>query len=131
MKTFRNPDQVHPPIASYTHQVEISAGERLLFLSGQVGRRLDGTVPVDPAEQFEIAIDNLLCNLQAANMQVTDIVKITFYLVKPIDPVKHKEILLFKLQGFQPCMTLLYVPSLVTPDYQIEIDAWASSTSPA
>ena len=77
MKEYRNPPNVHQPIAAYTHQIELSGPERLLFLSGQVGRKVDGTVPDDPVEQLDVALENLERNLHAAAMGVQDIVKLT------------------------------------------------------
>ena len=98
----------------------------MLVLSGQVGMRLDGTVPEDPIEQMDVALENIFLNLQAANMGVGDIIKLTFYLVGEIDTAKRREIVLSKLQGHQPCSTLLYVAGLASPIYKVEIDAWAS-----
>jgi 2-iminobutanoate/2-iminopropanoate deaminase len=43
MKEYRNPPNVHEPIAAYTHQIEISSPEHLLVLSGQVGKKENGT----------------------------------------------------------------------------------------
>ncbi len=70
MKEFRNPQNVHQPLGSYSHQIEITGNERMLVLSGQVGIREDGTVPEDPIEQIEVALENIFRNLQAANMSV-------------------------------------------------------------
>ena len=126
MKTYRNPPNVHKPVAAYTHQIEISGPERLLILSGQVGRKEDGTLPEDPIEQLDTALENLIRNLQAANMEVTDLVKLTLYLVGEIDGAKRRDVLTAKLQGHQPCMTLVYVAALASPVYKVEIDAWAS-----
>ncbi len=126
MKEYRNPPNVHEPIAGYTHQIEISGSEHLLILSGQVGKKEDGTVPDDPAEQLEVALENLLRNLQAANMSVQDVVKITFYLVGEMDAAKRRNVITSKLQGYKPCMTLLFVAALASPIYKVEIDAWAS-----
>lgn len=126
MKEFRNPENVHQPLGSYTHQIEIKANERMLVLSGQVGMREDGTVPNDPFEQIDIAFENILRNLRAANMDIKDIIKLTYYLVGELDTAKRREIVLSKLQGHQPCSTLLYVAALASPIYKVEIDAWAS-----
>jgi enamine deaminase RidA (YjgF/YER057c/UK114 family) len=126
MKEFRNPQGIHEPLGSYSHQIEISGNERLLVLSGQVGMRQDGTVPDDPFEQINIAFENILHNLQAAYMDVNDIIKLTYYLVGEIDTAKRREIVLSKLQGHQPCSTLLYVAALASPMFKVEIDAWAS-----
>lgn len=126
MKEFRNPQNVHKPLGSYSHQIEIMGNERMLVLSGQVGMREDGTVPEDPLEQIDVALDNIFRNLRAANMDVKDIVKLTYYLVGEMDTAKRRELVASKLQGHQPCSTLLYVVALATPVYRVEIDAWAS-----
>ena len=126
MKEFRNPQNIHQPLGSYSHQIEITRNERLLVLSGQVGMREDGTIPDDPFEQIDLAFENILRNLRAANMDVKDIIKLTYYLVGEIDTAKRREIMLSKLQGHQPCSTLLYVAALASPMFKVEIDAWAS-----
>ena len=126
MKEFRNPENVHQPLGSYSHQIEISGNERMLVLSGQVGMRQDGTVPDDPLEQMDIAFENIISNLQAANMGVKDIIKLTYYLVGEIDTAKRRELVVSKLQGHAPCSTLLYIAALASPVYKVEIDAWAS-----
>ena len=129
MKEFRNPQNVHQPLGSYSHQIEISGNERMLVLSGQVGMRQDGTVPEDPIDQMDVAFENILSNLQTANMGVKDIIKLTYYLVGEIDTAKRRELVASKLQGHAPCSTLLYVAALASPIYKVEIDAWASSLS--
>jgi enamine deaminase RidA (YjgF/YER057c/UK114 family) len=125
VKEFRNPKDVHAPVGSYSHQVEIH-NERLLVISGQVGMQQDGTVPDDPYEQLDLAFENILRNLRAAGMDVKDLIKITYYLVGEFDTARRREIILSKLQGHQPCSTLLYVAALATPIFRVEIDAWAS-----
>src|SRR5258707_14661680 len=77
MKKYRNPSNVHPPVASYVHQIELRGPERMLILSGQIGQKLDGSVPKDSLEQLEVAWMNLRHHLSAAEMEVTDLVKIT------------------------------------------------------
>jgi enamine deaminase RidA (YjgF/YER057c/UK114 family) len=126
VKEFRNPQTIHDPLGSYSHQIEVKGSERLLVISGQVGMREDGTVPDDPLEQIGLAFENILHNLRAAGMDVKDLIKITYYLVGEIDTAKRREIVLSKLQGHQPCSTLLYVAALASPMFRVEIDAWAS-----
>lgn len=128
MKQARNPDDVHPPLAAYTHQIELSGAERLLILSGQVGARPDGSVPSDPLDQLEVAWDNIERNLWAAGMETSDLLKLTLYLVGDIDATRRREALARRLGGHKPCMTLLVVTALATPDLKVEIDAWASRT---
>ena len=129
MKQYRNPANVHEPVAAYTHQIEISGPERMLILSGQVGMRQNGAVPEDAAEQLDVALENLLRNLQAANMDVTDIVKLTLYLVGNMDAAKRRDVFVARLGTHKPCMTLVYVAALASPIYEVEVDAWASKES--
>jgi enamine deaminase RidA (YjgF/YER057c/UK114 family) len=126
MKEFRNPQDVHQPLGGYTHQIEITGNERMLVLSGQVGMKEDGTIPEDPLEQIDVASENIFRNLRAANMEVNDLTKLTYYLVGEIDTIKRREPVASKLQGHKPCSTLLYVVRLATPAIKVEIDAWAS-----
>ena len=126
MKKFRNPQDVHEPLGAYSHQIEIRGNERMLLLSGQVGMKQNGTIPDDPYEQIEVAFENIFRNLQAAGMDVKDIIKITYYLVGELDTAKRREVVLSKLQGHQPCSTLLYVAGLASPAFRVEIDVWAS-----
>ena len=53
-------------------------GDRL-FCSGQLGNRGDGTLPEDPAEQFEQAFLNVASVLAAAGASMEDIVEITTF----------------------------------------------------
>ena len=126
MKEFRNPQNVHAPLGLYSHQIEVKGNERLLIISGQVGMREDGTVPADPLEQIDVAFENIFRNLRAAGMDVKDLIKLTYYLVGEIDTTKRREVVISKLQGHQPCSTLLYVAGLASPVYKVEIEAWAS-----
>jgi 2-iminobutanoate/2-iminopropanoate deaminase len=128
MKVSRNPESVHAPLAGYSHQIELSGSERLLVLSGQVGMGPAGEVPDGAAEQFELALLNIVRNLEAAEMTPADLVKLTFYLTEPVAPERRAEILGGVLQGHAPCMTLIFVPALAGPALKVEIDAWASAT---
>ena len=126
MKESRNPQGIHDPLGSYSHQIELKGSERLLVISGQVGMRPDGTVPEDPIEQIDIAFENILRNLRAADMDVRDLVKVNYYLVGEFDASKRREVILSKLQGHKPCSTLVYVAALASPVYKVEIEAWAA-----
>lgn len=71
-------------MGSYSHQIESRGNERLVVIAGQVGMRQDGTVPEDPLEQIDIAFENIFRNLRAANTDVKDLIKITYYPVGEI-----------------------------------------------
>ena len=128
MKRFHNPDTVHPPLAAYAHQIEITEPKRWLVLSGQVGMRPDGSLPDDPIEQLSVALENIRKNLEAAGMGIQDLVKVTFYLVSEIDTARRREVTAMWAGGHTPCSTLIYVARLATPAIKVEIDAWACET---
>src|SRR5919106_4162624 len=90
MKQARNPESVHAPVGRYVHQIEVNGESRILFLSGQVGKAADGTVPSSPVEQFGIALDNVMRNLEAAGFEPTDIVKLTTYVVGQVDAAARR-----------------------------------------
>lgn len=127
MKQFRNPDGIHRPLANYTHQVEVT-DERLLFLSGQVGIDAAGHVPDRAAEQLDLALANLLANLRAAGMQVTDLIKLTLYLVgDELDSASRGAVLRARLGEHAPCMTLVRVAGLASLQLKVELDGFAAS----
>ncbi|MEO6906528.1 MAG: RidA family protein [Abditibacteriaceae bacterium] len=126
MKEYRNPPDVHPPVAYYSHQVEVRGPTRWLALSGQIGQRVDGTMPEDPIQQFEIAFDNVARNLRAAQMEMTDLVKLTIYLVGDFDVQERRAVITTHLKEHRPCVTLLCIASLFDPTCKVEIDAWAA-----
>ena len=128
MKEFRNPQNVHQPLGVYSHHVEISGNERLLILSGQVGMREDGSVPEDQTEQLEVIFENIIRNLEAANMSVKDILKLTYFVVGEMDTVKRRAIITSKLGEHRPCSTFIYVAGLVSSLYKVEVEAMASRT---
>ncbi|GFZ31654.1 enamine deaminase RidA [Clostridium zeae] len=127
MKTFRNPENIHAPLAAYTHQVEVSGQERWLVLSGQIGKDINDFIPEDPIKQIELAMENIKLNLKAANMDTKDLVKIVFYMVGDIDNAQRREAIAKALGDHEPCMTMLYVAGLASAALKVEIDAWACS----
>ncbi len=72
-----NAPDVPPPVAAYTQAIEVTGATRTLYISGQVGQRMDGTMPDDIVEQSRLAWHNLEAQLNAAGMTLDNLVKIT------------------------------------------------------
>lgn len=125
MKQSRNPETIHPPVGRYVHQIEVSSESRMLFLSGQVGMRPDGSVPEDPVEQFSACIENVLANLAAAEFETADLVKLTTYVVGSMDAAGRRAALDRLLGSHVSTSTLVYVAALAGSEYKVEVDAWA------
>lgn len=127
MRQPRNPESVHAPLGPYTHQIELPAPARILALSGQIGMAPDGNVPETVAEQLDVALANVERNLEAAQMSVADLVKLTLYVTEPIAPEQRASVLTERLGGHAPCMTLIRVAGLAAPPLKVEVDAWAAA----
>ena len=125
MKTPRNPETIHAPVGRYVHQIEVSGESRILFLSGQVGMAADGSVPEDPVSQLGVDLQNVLANLEAAGFEIADLVKLTTYVVGEIDPAGRRAVLERQLGAHITTSTLVIVAALASPQYKVEVDAWA------
>jgi enamine deaminase RidA (YjgF/YER057c/UK114 family) len=128
MKQSRNPESIHAPVGRYVHQIELDSPQKLLFISGQVGMRPDGSVPEDAVDQLAVAIENVLRNVAAAGLEPSDLVKITTYVVAgaQLDPARRRAEMERLLGDHVPTSTLVFVAALAAPEYKVEIDGWAA-----
>ena len=126
MNTARNPETIHAPAGRYVHQIDVTNPSRLLFISGQVGTNPDGTTPPDPVDQLRVAVQNVLRNLEAAGLGIESLTKVTTYAVGALDPAGRRAVLDELLGAHVSCSTLVYVAALATPEFKIEVDAWAA-----
>lgn len=122
---FLNPSSVAAPSSSYSHGVLMGAQSKRLIVSGQVGVRPDGSIAEGIQAQTEQAIDNLFNVIAAAQMKVTDIVKITTFLTSADDLAGMREVRSAKFGAHAPASTLLIVAGLANPKFLIEIEAEA------
>jgi enamine deaminase RidA (YjgF/YER057c/UK114 family) len=109
----------------YAHGVETRAGARILHVSGQVGQPQEGDLPSDFRGQCKQALLNVSSVLSAANMTLTDIVKMCFYLVRREDMSTLVEVRKELLDGVRPAITTVFVAGLVSPDWLVEVDVVA------
>jgi enamine deaminase RidA (YjgF/YER057c/UK114 family) len=127
MNTARNPDTIQPPVGRYVHQIEVTNPSRILFISGQIGVRPDGTVPPDPIDQLDVAMSCVLANLEAAGLGVESLTKLTTYAVGELDPAGRRAVLDKHLGAHVSCSTLVFVAGLAGPELKVEVDAWAAA----
>ena len=110
------------PISHYCHVVRAGG---LVWLSGAVGIKADGSIPADTVEQFRVALASLDNCLKAAGGKPEHIVKVTIYLTdvkdrSRINPVRQKY-----FGAHRPASTLISVAALALPELKVEIDAQA------
>jgi 2-iminobutanoate/2-iminopropanoate deaminase len=117
------PDAPHP-VASYSQAIEVSGAARTLYISGQVGQRMDGTFPDDIAEQSRLAWQNLEAQLRAAGMTLDNLVKVTTILPNREDLAAAREARSKALGDRKPA-SMLIVGGLASPAWKIEIEGIA------
>jgi enamine deaminase RidA (YjgF/YER057c/UK114 family) len=127
---IHNPPMVADPIGTYSHGIEVPPNARWLYVAGQVGMRKDGAVPPTIEEQTEVAWQNIVAILGAAGMKVTDLVKISQFLVNLEDFPKYAATRAKFLAGHRPASTGLVIRSLVRPEFLVEVEAVAAKAAP-
>jgi enamine deaminase RidA (YjgF/YER057c/UK114 family) len=76
------PANPHALYARHRYSPAIRSGD-LLFVSGQVGARGDGSPEPDLAKQVQLAFDNLNAVLAAAGGSFDDVIDVTIFAVDP------------------------------------------------
>lgn len=69
-----------PRAIGYARAVEVTAATRTLYVSGQIPVDANGRCPGDFDGQCRLAWRNVLAQLAAADMSLTNLVKVTIYL---------------------------------------------------
>jgi len=120
-----NPATVCPPAAGYSMGVEATKHRRLLFISGQVPERVDGTVPEGFEAQCEQSWRNVVEVLAAAGLGVEHLVKVTTFLTDRSQLVTNRAIRRKMLGEHQPALTVVVVQT-VDSKWLLEIEAIAA-----
>jgi 2-iminobutanoate/2-iminopropanoate deaminase len=114
-----NAPEAYAPVAAYTQAIEVSGAARTLYISGQIGQRMDGIIPDDIVEQSRLAWQNLEAQLKAAGMTLDNLVKITIILPNHGDVAAAREARSKALGDRKPASTLI-VGGLADPAWKIE-----------
>ncbi len=121
-----NPPKAPQPMGQYSQGIEVAAGARMLFLSGQVGMDARGHTPSDAAGQAKLIWANIAAILDAASMEPKDIVKLNTYVLDendlPAAAAARREV----LGDHAPAATLVVVSRLLQPGLLMEIEVTAA-----
>jgi len=124
-----NPNTVVKPFNNaYHHCVVIPPNAETLFISGQLGLNLDGTLPEDPQLEADKAWENVIECVKAAGMGTEDIVKITAYLTDEGDYPYFANSRSKFLGDARPGSTAILVKGLVKKEWRFEIEAVAAKS---
>ncbi len=126
---FINPDGLYDPRPNaYTHMAVVPAAQTLVYVSGQGGEAVDGSLPADFRSQVQQAFRNIGIALAAQGLSLQDVVKQTTLVVDHDE--SRLEILTEETKHIwpdrpYPVNTLIPVPRLALDGMLIEIEVLA------
>lgn len=120
-----NPDSAPAPVGNYSQGLEIPAGSRILFISGQIPETLTGEIPPDFEAQCNLVWDHILSILGAADMSVTDLVKVTTFLTDREYADVNSRVRRERLGSHAPALTVIVAQTL-DPRWLLEIESMAA-----
>ena len=113
-------------IGKYGDAIEVAPNRRWLFTSGTPGMEAKGEFPPDITRQAELAWGHIVTMLTAADMSITDLVKITQYLIRAEDIPAYVQVRSRMLGAARPASMLMVVAGLPRPEFLLEIEAVAA-----
>jgi 2-iminobutanoate/2-iminopropanoate deaminase len=113
-------------LGKYGDAIEVAPNQRWLFTAGTPGMDESGEFPQDFTRQAELAWGHIMAMLEAADMSVKDLVKITQYLVNKEDIPAYVQVRTRILGEARPASMLMVVAALPRPEFLLEIDAVAA-----
>ena len=129
--SFSNPRDVHAPVGPYSHTAVVSPDAELVFISGQVGMRADGSIPPAFADQAEVTFQNLRACLAAHGLGIDAVVKLGVFLLPGQDFQVLRAVRERHFGAHRPTSTTVYVPQLASPAFLVEVEAIAAKRSSA
>lgn len=117
------------PVPTGYSQVVISRGSQTIYVAGQVAIDADGNVvaPGDVVGQARQAFANLRAALEAAGASISDVAKVTWYVVG-YDSALLPALAAARVEVFgahEPASTLVGVSALARPGFLVEVEAVA------
>jgi enamine deaminase RidA (YjgF/YER057c/UK114 family) len=112
------------PSGQFTHAVEVSGATRTVYISGQVGTDMDGSVPEDAEAQGRLVWRNIEAQLRAVGMGFDNIVKMVTIITSLDHLAASRTTRAAALGSRKPASTLI-VGGLVNPALKIEVEVVA------
>ncbi|KZM49028.1 RidA family protein [Labrenzia sp. OB1] len=117
---------IYPATGDYVHAVELTGAQRILYLSGTMGLKADGTAPGTLEEQLTCVWSNIRHILSEAQMTTDNIVRVTSYMRDPAYAVQNQQARLAAL-GERRVPTTAIVAQTLSEDWKIEIEVIAAA----
>jgi len=126
LNTPLTPPSIRPPFGRYHHGVAVPSGSRFIFTSGQLGVRVDDSVPETVEEQAEICFEAIRAILAEGGMDLTDIVRLSAFVTRREDMRRYMSVRDRYVSDTPPASTLFIVSGFTRPEFLVEIEAVAA-----
>jgi enamine deaminase RidA (YjgF/YER057c/UK114 family) len=120
------PSAIRPPFARYSHGMEVLAGARLVFASGQLGITPEDAVPESVEAQTEICFKAIAEILGAAGMGLGDIVRINAYVTAREHMRGYMNVRDRLVVNPPPASTLMIVSGFTREEFKVEVEVVAA-----
>lgn len=111
----------------YSQAVDLSGHKRLLFISGQIPADRQGNVPAGFEDQARLCWGNVIAQLLAAGMGVSNLVKVTTFLKRYEDRDINAKVR-FEVMGEHLIALSTIITDVYDPDWLLEIEAIAADS---
>lgn len=119
--------KVLKPIGGWNSALEIAKDSRCLITGGVAGVRLDGTFDADIEGQTAQMFQNLIAILEAADMTMDNVVRLSSYLIDIKEYERYSKAREPYIGHRKPAVTLLAINGLPRPGLRVEIEVIAAS----
>jgi enamine deaminase RidA (YjgF/YER057c/UK114 family) len=120
------PTEIRAPFARYSHGIEVPAGARLVFCSGQLGVAPDDSVPPTVEEQAERCFANIAAILGEAGLGLANIVRINAFVTAREHMRGYMAVRDRHVGDPPPASTLVIVSGFTRPEFLVEVEAIAA-----
>ncbi len=113
-------------VGGYSQAFEIANASRVLFISGQIPVRADGTTPETFLDQARVAWANVEAQLRAADMGLENIVKHTTFLADRKYREENRQVRREVFGELRPALTVV-ITGIFDEAWLLEIEAIAAA----
>ncbi len=120
------PKALAAPLARYSPAMEVPAGARLVFVSGQLGIDADGKTPESAEAQAELCFAAIRALLTEARMELSDIVRLNAFVTDAAYLADYMRVRDRHIGEPPPASTLMIVTGFSRPQFKVEVECVAA-----
>lgn len=121
------PAMIPPPFAKYSHGVEVPAGYRLLYVSGQLGIQPNKLIPDSVEDQADLCFHAIRMVLAEARMDFSHVVRLNAFVTDRVHLPAYMAVRDRYVGDPPPASTLMIVTGFARHEFKVEVEAVAAA----